>query len=89
MSKLWGGRFEARTDALMEALGESVSFDARLAPWDIRASIAHARMLGDRGIISKSDARKIVRGLQGIRQITGILFPEADARLFPLDFPGR
>jgi len=30
-----------------------------------------------------------VRGLQGIRQITGILFPEADARLFPLDFPGR
>lgn len=63
MGKLWGGRFEAKTDALMEALGESVSFDARLAPWDIRASIAHARMLGARRIISKRDADKIIRGL--------------------------
>ena len=50
-TKLWGGRFEQKTDALLERLGESVSFDARLAPWDIRASIAHARMLGARGIL--------------------------------------
>ena len=66
MSKLWGGRFEEETDALMEQLGESVSFDARLAPWDIRASIAHARMLGVCGIITKSDARQIIRGLESI-----------------------
>jgi len=66
MGKLWGGRFEAKTDALMEALGVSVSFDARLAPWDIRASIAHARMLGARGIIPKRDAEKIIRGLKSI-----------------------
>lgn len=64
--KLWGGRFEQDTDALVEQLGESVSFDARLAPWDIRASIAHARMLGDRGIIPKADARSIVSGLKTI-----------------------
>ena len=64
--KLWGGRFRVRTDDLVEALGESVSFDARLAPWDIRVSIAHARMLGDRHIILKRDARKIVRGLEAI-----------------------
>ncbi|MDQ1257081.1 MAG: argininosuccinate lyase [Candidatus Hydrogenedentes bacterium] len=64
--KLWGGRFEGQTDDLVEALGESVSFDARLAPWDIRASIAHARMLGECGIIAKTDARKIVRGLDAI-----------------------
>ena len=68
MSKLWGGRFEDETDELVELLGESVSFDARLAPWDIRASIAHARMLGDRGIISKRDAAKIIRGLKGIEK---------------------
>ena len=68
MSKLWGGRFEGKTDELVERLGESVSFDARLAPWDIRASIAHARMLGDRGIIPKADARKIIRGLKAIEK---------------------
>ncbi len=64
--KLWGGRFESETDALVERLGESVSFDARLAPWDIRGSIAHARMLGDCGIIPKADSKKIVSGLQAI-----------------------
>ncbi|HOD50827.1 MAG TPA: argininosuccinate lyase [Candidatus Hydrogenedentes bacterium] len=66
MAKLWGGRFQDRADALVEALGESVSFDARLAPWDIRGSIAHARMLGECKIISKSDARKIIAGLDEI-----------------------
>ncbi len=66
MAKLWGGRFEDATDSLMEAFGESVSFDARLAPWDIRGSIAHARMLGDCGIISKADAKKIIQGLRSI-----------------------
>ncbi|PCJ52720.1 MAG: argininosuccinate lyase [Candidatus Hydrogenedentota bacterium] len=66
MKKLWGGRFEGKTDALVEQLGESVSFDARLAPWDIRGSIAHARMLGDQSIIPKSDAKKIIAGLKKI-----------------------
>jgi argininosuccinate lyase len=66
MSKLWGGRFEGRTDELVELLGESVSFDARLAPWDIRASIAHARMLGRQGIIPGRDAKKIIKGLNAI-----------------------
>ena len=66
MKKLWGGRFEQDADALVERLGESVSFDARLAPWDIRGSIAHARMLGECAIISKRDAKKIIAGLKAI-----------------------
>ena len=66
MAKLWGGRFEGKTDVLVERLGESVSFDARLAPWDIRASCAHAQMLGARGIIPEKEARAIVRGLKAI-----------------------
>ncbi|HOC70298.1 MAG TPA: argininosuccinate lyase [Candidatus Hydrogenedentes bacterium] len=66
--KLWGGRFEDSPHALMETLGESVSFDARLAPWDIRASIAHARMLGVCGIIDKEDAGRIIEGLEQIAQ---------------------
>jgi argininosuccinate lyase len=66
MSKLWGGRFEEPADALAARLGESISFDARLAPWDLRASIAHARMLGDCGIIPKAESAKIIRGLKAI-----------------------
>ncbi len=81
MSKLWGGRFEGKTDDLVEALGESVSFDARLAPWDIRGSVAHARMLGDRGIISKTDARKIIGGLKAIGKEIGTGDFEWDPKL--------
>ncbi len=66
MSKLWGGRFEGATDALVEALGESVSFDARLAPWDIQGSLAHAAMLGSCGIISEADAATIQSGLKEV-----------------------
>ena len=78
MAKLWGGRFTGKTDELVERLGESVSFDARLAPWDIRGSIAHARMLGDTGIVSRADARKIVSGLKRIEK-------EVDAGNFVFD----
>jgi argininosuccinate lyase len=66
MSKLWGGRFEGGVDALVERLGESVSYDARLAPWDIQGSLAHAQMLGDCGILAKKDADAIRKGLKQI-----------------------
>ncbi|MBN2310921.1 MAG: argininosuccinate lyase, partial [Candidatus Hydrogenedentes bacterium] len=78
MAKLWGGRFEGRTDGLMEAFGASVAFDARLAPYDVRGSIAHARMLGEQAIITKTDARKIVRALKAIAK-------EIDAGAFRFD----
>lgn len=64
--KPWGGRFRGRTDARAEAFTESVSFDYRLAPYDVSASIAHAEMLGAQGIIAKKDARAIVSGLKAI-----------------------
>ena len=64
--KPWGGRFAGRTDPRVEAFTQSVSFDHRLAPWDIRGSIAHAEMLGARRIIPRADAVKIVRGLRAI-----------------------
>jgi argininosuccinate lyase len=66
MGKLWGSRFEGGTDELVKRLGESVSFDARLARHDVRGSMAHARMLGDCGIISKEDAVAILQGLEEI-----------------------
>ncbi|NLT93945.1 MAG: argininosuccinate lyase [Clostridia bacterium] len=66
MKKLWGGRFSKNTDKLVEDFHSSISFDKRLYYWDIQGSIAHARMLGDAGIIPKEDSRKIIEGLEEI-----------------------
>ncbi len=66
--KLWGGRFTEKTDSLVEAFNESLSFDRRLYRQDITGSIAHAEMLGKQGIISEADSAAIVKGLQGILQ---------------------
>lgn len=66
--KLWGGRFSESTDAFVEEFTESVSFDKELALYDISGSIAHARMLGNQGIIPKEDAEKIIKGLEKIRE---------------------
>ncbi len=64
--KLWSGRFAKDTDALVDQLNESISFDQRLYREDIRGSLAHARMLGDCGIISLEDVSAITEGLNGI-----------------------
>ncbi len=66
MRKLWGGRFEAQTDTLIERLNNSLVFDGRLWPYDIEGSIAHAAMLGKTGIIPQDDADLIVEGLQNL-----------------------
>jgi len=50
----------------VEKFTESVSFDCRLAPYDIEGSMAHARMLGRQGIIPKSDVTRILGGLKSI-----------------------
>ncbi len=60
---MWGGRFAAGPDAIMEAINASIGFDQRLAPQDIQGSRAHAAMLAATGIISDSDAEAIGEGL--------------------------
>lgn len=64
MSKLWGGRFSKDTDKLVEDFHSSISFDQKLYKWDITGSIAHARMLGDIGVMTKDEAQQIIIGLQ-------------------------
>ena len=61
--KLWGGRFEKKTDGLVDDFHSSITFDQRLYHQDIAGSVAHATMLGAQGIIPKDDADKIVAGL--------------------------
>jgi argininosuccinate lyase len=52
---------------IMQEINASIGFDKRLAPQDIRGSKAHAQMLAEAGIITKSDAREIAKGLDQIR----------------------
>ena len=66
MPKLWAGRFEKPTDALLDDFQSSIPFDQRLIECDITGSIAHATMLGEQNIISAADAAAIVDGLKGI-----------------------
>ncbi|MBZ0124577.1 MAG: argininosuccinate lyase [Roseovarius sp.] len=62
-NRMWGGRFAAGPDAIMEAINASIGFDKRLAAQDIAGSRAHAAMLAATGIVSDSDAEVIGEGL--------------------------
>ncbi|WP_036284314.1 argininosuccinate lyase [Methylocystis sp. ATCC 49242] len=65
-SKIWGGRFQSATDAVLEAINVSIDFDKRLGPQDIRGSLAHVAMLAKQGIVSQEDADRIKKGLEQI-----------------------
>ncbi|MBQ7867310.1 MAG: argininosuccinate lyase, partial [Clostridia bacterium] len=66
MAKLWAGRFEKPTNALLDDFQSSIPFDQRMLDCDVTGSIAHATMLGEQGIISKEDSELIVKGLTEI-----------------------
>jgi len=65
--KLWGGRFSAPTDELVEEFTASINFDKRLYAEDIAGSIAHATMLGRQKIIPATDVQPLIDGLEQIR----------------------
>ncbi|MFA7262577.1 MAG: argininosuccinate lyase [Caulobacter sp.] len=63
---MWGGRFSASPNALMQAINVSIGFDRRLAAQDIAGSQAHAAMLAKTGVISSEDGAQIQSGLAAI-----------------------
>lgn len=67
-NSMWGGRYAAGPSAIMMAINASISFDKKLALYDIEGSIAHASMLGAKHIISQDDVTKIIKGLSDIRE---------------------
>ncbi|MEM9169704.1 MAG: argininosuccinate lyase [Pseudomonadota bacterium] len=73
---MWGGRFAAGPDAIMEAINASIDVDKRLWREDVAGSKAHAAMLAKQGVISAADADAIRAGLD---QIAG----EIEAGTFP------
>ena len=60
---LWGGRFASGPAAAMAALSKSTQFDWVLAPYDIRASTAHARVLHTAGLLSDDELTGMLAGL--------------------------
>ena len=67
-NKMWGGRFEAGPAQIMREITPSIDFDKRLAGEDLAGSRAHVRMLAAQGIVAKSDAEAILKGLDQIER---------------------
>jgi len=73
---LWSGRFTAGTDRSMLWFTSSLELDHRILRYDVRGSLAHARMLGRQGILATDDLKRIVEGLERILE-------EVDQKRFP------
>ena len=65
-NKGWSERFSEPVSALVKRYTASVTFDKRLAEFDIQGSLAHAAMLAAQGIISSGDLAEIERGMAEI-----------------------
>lgn len=63
MKKLWGGRFKAELHETAKAFSYSLAVDHELLGAEIKVSMAHALMLGEIGIVTEREAKKIVKGL--------------------------
>ncbi len=68
MANLWSGRFEKEMDDIVKEFNASIGFDSRMYDEDIDGSIAHVTMLGEQGIIDPEEVKKIIAGLEKIRE---------------------
>ncbi|ESV60171.1 argininosuccinate lyase [Mycobacteroides abscessus MAB_082312_2258] len=76
---LWGGRFAGGPAPALTALSKSTHFDWVLAPYDIRASIAHARVLRKAGMLTDEQLGALVEGLEQLgRDVASGAFVPAD-----------
>ena len=63
-TRLWGGRFATGPADAMAALSASVHFDWRLAPYDIRQTAAHARVLHHAGLLDDAEIVQVLAALE-------------------------
>lgn len=64
--EMWGGRFAAKPDEVMEAINASIDVDKRMGEEDITGSLAHLEMLASQGIVSETDHDAIKSGLETV-----------------------
>src|SRR5215813_11900777 len=63
---LWGGRFTAGPSPALAALSLSVQFDWRLAPYDLAASRAHARVLSRADLLTTEELGRTLAALDDL-----------------------
>lgn len=63
----WSQRFEQGLHPAIERFNASIGFDIALLQEDLDGSIAHARMLGQCGVISEAEATELIAGLEQVR----------------------
>lgn len=66
MKRLWDKGEPLDERILRYTAGEDHRLDRRLVPYDVRASIAHARMLNQQQLLSDADLQDIQTGLQAL-----------------------
>jgi argininosuccinate lyase len=66
--RLWGGRFESGPAEALARLSVSVQFDWRLAPYDLLASAAHARVLHKAGLLTDAESARVLGALDELGQ---------------------
>lgn len=66
MKKLWGGAHSESSDELVDRFGQTIHTDLNFWQEDIIGSVAHARMLGETGIITKEEAQTLMDGLEAV-----------------------
>ena len=67
-TRLWGGRFESGPADALARLSVSVQFDWRLAPYDLLASAAHARVLHQAGLLDEAELARLLAALAELGQ---------------------
>src|SRR5579871_1980842 len=65
-TKMWSGRFREPLDATFESWQRSFPFDWRLVPYEVEASIAHARAIEAAGILTSEELLLMIQGLQAV-----------------------
>ena len=66
MAKMWAGRTDGVIDKIADDFNSSIRFDKRMYRQDIRGSMAHAAMLGAKGIITQLESQTLIDGLSSI-----------------------
>jgi argininosuccinate lyase len=64
--RLWGGAFASGPSDALQALSVSIQFDWRLAPYDLRSSRAHARVLRRAGLLDESELKQMLLALDAL-----------------------
>lgn len=71
-TKMWSGRFREPLNKQFEDWQRSFPFDWRLLPYEVDASIAHARALEAAGILTSDELSRMIEGLRAVQKLTGV-----------------